>query len=623
MMPRPTRRAVLAGAGALGVSCLLPRGSALAQEDQPWRHGLSSFGELRYPVDFAHFDYVDPKAPKAGAISLQISSTTGNQAFDTFNTLNIYVLKGDGAAGMGATFDTLMAPALDEPDSLYGLAASAVSRSADGLEYRFRMRPEARFHDGSPLTAKDAAFSITVLKEKGHPSISQTLRMVEGAEAPGDGLLIVRFKPGRSRDLPLLVAGLPIFSAAYYAANGFEEATLKPPIGSGPYRVGRFEQGRFIEFERVPDYWGRDLPVSVGQNNFDRLRYEYFRDRQVAFEAFKAATFTFREEFTSRDWSTGYDFPAVREGRVKREVLPDETPSGTQGWFFNTRRDTFKDPRVREAVGLLFDFEWTNTNIMFGQYQRTTSYFENSEMKAVGPPGPAELALLEPWRGKVPDEVFGDPFLPPVSDGSGQDRALMRRADQLLREAGCRRDGTVLKLPSGQPVQIEFLDFSPALQPHTQGFLKTLKLLGIDARSRIVDAAQFQRRVDEFDFDVISRRASMGLTPGEGLKVMFGSDAAKVVGSSNITGVADPAVDAMIAAVLAAQSRAELVAACRALDRILRSGRYWVPMWNKASHWIAYWDLFSRPAVKPRYDRGVPATWWYDEDKARRIGKAG
>jgi microcin C transport system substrate-binding protein len=621
------RRALIIGTAAIATAPWLRRGARAqthqaAPTFQPETHGLSSFGELAYGPDFRHFAYVDPTAPKGGAISMQNTAAIGNQAFDTFNTLNIYVLKGDGAAGMALTFASLMAPALDEPSALYGFAASGVARSDDGLAYRFTMRPEARFHDGSKLTAKDAAFSLLLLKTKGHPTIAQSLGQLEGADAPDEATLILRFAKGRSRDLPLLVASLPIFSQAFYSANNFEDATLTPPLGSGPYKVARFEQGRFIEFERVEDYWGRELPVNMGQHNFDTLRYEYFRDRQVAFEAFKAATFTFREEFTSRDWSTGYEFPAVKDGRVQREVLPDETPSGTQGWFFNTRRETFKDPRVREAIGLLFDFEWTNVNIMFGQYKRTTSYFENSTMKAIGPPGEAELALLAPWRGKVPDEVFGEPFLPPVSDGSGQDRALMRRADQLLREAGCKRDGTALKLPNGQALAIEFLDFSPALQPHTQAFIKTLKLLGIDARSRIVDAAQYQRRVDEFDFDMITQRAAMGLTPGEGLKVMFGSQAAGIVGSSNIIGVADPAVDALIEAALTAATREDLVAACRALDRVLRAGRYWVPMWNKASHWIAYWDLYSRPAIKPRYDRGVPATWWYDKAKAKRIGKA-
>jgi microcin C transport system substrate-binding protein len=618
------RRTLLGTAVFTGCAAALPAALAgRARAAEPgWSHGLSTFGELRYGPDAKHFDYVDPNAPKGGAVSLQISSTTGNQAFDTFNTLNIFVLKGDGAAGMSMTFDTLMARALDEPDALYGLLAEAVKAADDGLSHTWRLRPQARFHDGSPITAEDVAFSIMLLKEKGHPNYAQLLRQVAGAEALDARTVTVRYQKGRSRDLPLTVASMPVFSKAYYTAKPFLDATLEPPLGSGSYKVSRFEQGRFIEFERVADYWGRDLAVNVGTDNFDRMRFEYYRDRQVALEGFKAGNITFREEFTSRDWANAYDFPAVKDGRVKRDTIPDQTPSGTQGWFLNTRREQFGDRKVRDALGLLFDFEWTNTNIMFGSYVRTASYFENSDMKAAGPPSPEELKLLEPFRGKVPDEVFGEPFVPPRSDGSGQDRNLLRRADALLREAGCKREGNVLRLPSGKPFELEFLDFSGALQPHTGSLIKNLKLVGIEARYRIVDAAQYQRRVDAYDFDVITRRTSMGSTPGEGLRVMFGSQSAKIEGSQNIAGIQDPAVDAMIEAALAADTRAELTTACRALDRVLRAGRYWIPMWYKAEHWLAYWDMFGRPATKPRYDRGAPATWWYDEAKAKRIGKA-
>jgi microcin C transport system substrate-binding protein len=615
-----TRRSALAMGAAAAAVPLLPR--AARAQAEAWFHGLSGFGELKYPPGFPRFDYVDPTAPKGGAVSLQISSTTGNQAFDTFNTLNIFVLKGDGAAGMTLTFDSLMARALDEPDAMYGLVAEAVRAAPDGLSHSWRLRPQARFHDGSPLTAEDVAFSIMLLKEKGHPAFGQALRFVEGAEALDARTVTVRYDKARSRNLPLLVAGLPIFSKVFYTARPFDDATLDAPLGSGPYRVGRLEQGRFIEFTRVADYWAKDLAVNVGLSNFERIRYEYYRDRQVALEGFKAATITFREEFTSRDWANSYDFPAVREGRVKRETIPDETPSGTQGWWFNTRREQFADRRIRDGLNNLFDFEWTNTNIMFGSFQRTASFFENSDMKATGKPSPEELKLLEPLRGSVPDEVFGEPFVPPVSDGSGQDRNLLRRADALLREAGCKRDGNILRLPSGKPFEIEFLDFSGALQPHTASLIKNLKLVGIEARYRIVDAAQYQRRVDAFDFDIITRRASMGMTPDEGLRSMFGSRTATVEGSSNIAGVRDPAVDTLINAALTAGTRADLVTACRALDRVLRAGRYWIPMWFKAGHWLAYWDMFGRPAVKPRYDRGAPATWWYDEAKAKRIGKA-
>jgi microcin C transport system substrate-binding protein len=386
--------------------------------------------------------------------------------------------------------------------------------------------------------------------------------------------------------------------------------------------VGRFEQGRFIEFERVPEYWARDLPVNAGQNNFDRIRYEYFRDRTVAFEAFKNGTLTFHGEYTSRTWATGYDFPAVREGRVKREELPVDAPAPIQGWYFNLRRDQFRDPRVREAIALAFDFEWTNTNIMFGSYRRTTSFFENSDMKAVGAPSPEELKLLEPFRSQLPASVFGEPYVPPVSDGSGQDRRLLRRADELLREAGCKRDGSVLKLPNGRPFEIEFLDFQPSLQPHAQPFQANLKRLGIEARSRIVDPAQYQRRMDEYDFDMSSRALTGVPTPNDTLRVVYGSEPAKSPGSRNIAGISHPAVDALVERIGMAATRDELRVACRALDRVLRAGHYWVPMWFRASDWIAYWDMYARPETRPRFSSGAPGTWWFDAEKAKRIGRA-
>ncbi len=431
-----TRRdALILGAGAAASALASP---ALAQtESEPAaRHGMSAFGDLKYPADFKHFEYVDPNAPKGGLFSHVGSTRAFNQNFLTFNSLNTFILRGDGAQGMQSTFASLMVRADDEPDAMYGLAARAVQISPDGLTYRFFMRPEARFHDGSKLTAHDVAFSLQVLKDKGHPIAQQLLRDFAGADVIDDATVVVRFAPKRGRDVPLFVAGMPIFSRAYYATKPFEETTLDVPLGSGAYKVGRFEPGRYIEYDRVKDWWGADLPVSRGLNNFDVLRYEYYRDRDVAFEGFTGKSYLFREEFTSRIWATRYDFPALKDGRVKRDVLKDDTPSGAQGWFFNTRRDKFKDRRLREALIYAFDFEWTNKTIMYGSYTRTHSVFQNSPMMAKGKPSAEELALLEPFRGKVPDEVFGEPFLPPVSDGSGQDRALLRKASAILQEAG-------------------------------------------------------------------------------------------------------------------------------------------------------------------------------------------
>jgi microcin C transport system substrate-binding protein len=618
-----SRRAALKfaafGLGALAFTRRPARAAAPA-EGEIETYGLSAFGDLALPADFKHFDYVNPDAPKGGLISLQITSAGGNQNFDTFDTLNMFSKRGDGAAGMNATFDNLMVATGDEPDSIYGLVARSVKITSDKLTYRFAIRREARFNDGSKLTAADVAFSIDILKTKGHPTFSRLLTDVESVGAEGDEVFVVKFVPERSRDAHLIVAGMPIFSKAYWATRDFDASTTEPPLGSGPYKVSKFEQGRFIEFERVNDYWANDLPVNVGGNNFDRLRYEYYREREVAFEAFKAGAINYHEEDTSRIWAQGYDFPAYRDGRVKKEALHNGAPTGTQAWYFNLRREQFKDPRVREAIGLAFDFEWTNKNITYSLYKRVVSYFQNSDMEARGLPSAQELALLEPFRGKVPDEVFGEPFMPPVSDGSGNDRQLLRRANDLLLAAGCKREGNVLKLPSGAPVAIEFLDFSESLQPHTAPFQQNLRKLGIDARSRIVDAAQYKARTENFDFDVVGSRFGGSPTPGLELRIFFGSAAAAEHGSRNLGGLADPVVDALIEKIAKAQSRTDLNAACRCLDRVLRAGHFWVPMWYRDDALLAYWDAFSRPERQPKMGTGAPETWWWDAEKAKKIG---
>ncbi|HET7023162.1 MAG TPA: extracellular solute-binding protein, partial [Xanthobacteraceae bacterium] len=560
-----TRRDTLGlGAGALAAAIATP---ATADEG-PERHGISAFGDLKYPADFKQFDYVNPAAPKGGMFSQVGSNRVFNQNFLTFNSLNIFILKGDGAQGMELTYAGLMARAADEPDALYGLAARAVRISADGLTYRFLMRPKITFNDGSPLTAHDVAFSLKTLKEKGHPIAQQLLRDLVDAEASDDATVSLRFAPRRARDVPLFAASLPIFSRAYYSTHPFEETSLEPPLGSGPYQVGRFETGRFIEYDRVKNWWGADLPVSRGQNNFDTVRFEFYRDRDVAFEGFTSKTYLFREEFTSRIWATRYDFSAVREGRVKQDVIPDDTPSGAQGWFFNTRREKLKDKRLREAFIYAFDFEWTNKTLMYGSYKRTHSVFQNSDMVAVGKPSPEELALLEPFRGKVSDEVFGEPFVPPVSDGSGQDRAMLRHASALLQEAGFPvKDGKRVT-PQGEPISVEFLLDEPSFQPHHMPFIKNLGVLGIDATLRIVDPVQYRKRVDDFDFDLTVQRFGFSNTPGDSLRTFFSSQAAAMRGSQNLAGISDPVIDALIEKVIAADSRASLTTSCRVLDRV-------------------------------------------------------
>jgi microcin C transport system substrate-binding protein len=611
------RETLLLGAAALASS--IARSVEAAQDSE--RHGMSAFGDLKYPPDFQHFDYVNPNAPKGGTFSHVGATRAFNQNFLTFNSLNSFILKGDGAQGMQLTFASLMARAADEPDALYGLAARAVRISPDGLTYRFLLRPGIKFHDGSPLTAHDVAFSLKTLKEKGHPIAQQLLRDFVGAEAPDETTVVVCFEAYRARDVPLFVAALPIFSRSYYSKRPFEETTLEVPLGSGPYKVGRFEAGRHIEYERVKDWWGADLPVARGQNNFDILRYEYYRDREVAFEGFTAKSYLFREEFTSRTWATRYDLPAIREGRVKRDIIPDDTPSGAQGWFFNIRREKFEDKRRREAFIDAFDFEWTNKNIMYGSYQRTHSVFQNSDMMAVGKPSADERALLESFRGKVPDEVFGEPFVPPVSDGSGQDRSLLRKASALLQEAGLVIKDGKRATPQGEPISVEFLLDEPSFQPHHMPFIKNLRTLGIEANLRIVDPVQYRKRVDDFDFDLTVQRFGFSSTPGDSLRSYFSSQAAAMRGSQNVAGISDPVIDALIDRIIAADSPNSLVTACKVLDRVIRSGRYWVPHWYKASHWLAYWDVFGRPATKPRYARGVPETWWYDGEKAATIDR--
>lgn len=617
----PSRREVLVlGAGAMALAATR---RAVAAEGEV--HGLSVFGDLKYPADFPRFDYVTPDAPKGGTFSTIPWSRSYNQSFLTFNSLNAFILKGDGAQGMEMTFAPLMVRAADEPDAVYGLVARSVAVSPDRLTYRFSLRPEARFHDGSRLTAQDAAFSLNVLKDKGHPNIQQQMRDMERAEALDDATLVVTFAARRARDVPLFVATLPIFSKAYYSKHPFEESTLEVPLGSGPYKVGRFEAGRNIEFDRVKDWWAADLPVARGMYNFDSVRFEFYRDRDVAFEGFTGRSYLFREEFTSRVWATRYDFPAVKDGRIKRETLPDETPSGAQGCFINTRRDRFKDRRVREALIDAFDFEWTNKTIMYGAYARTVSPFQNSDMMAKGLPTAEELKLLEPFRAQLPAEVFGEPYLPPVTDGSGQDRSLLRRASQLLSEAGFPiKDGKRMT-PQGEAFRLEFLMDEPTFQPHHMPYIKNLATLGIEANFRLVDPVQYRARLDEFDFDLTVQRFSMSATPGDGMRPFFSSQAAATKGSYNLAGIADPAIDALIDRIIGANSRSGLTVACSAFDRVFRAGRYWVPHWYRASHPIAYWDVFGRPAKLPRYANGVgaPELWWSDPTKAAAAAPAG
>ena len=576
-------------------------------------HGLSAFGDLKYGPDFKHFDYVRPDAPKGGRLA-----HIGPGARITFDSFNPFILRGDSAQGLELMFDSLMVRAADEPDAVYGLVAKSAALAADRSSVTFTLRPEARFADGSELTADDIVFSFETLKAKGHPQYRIMLRDVVKAEALDKGRVRFEFTGNNLRDLPLTVAGLPILSKAFYATRDFDQTTLEPPLGSGPYRISDFRQGAFTTFKRRADYWAKDLPVNVGRFNFDEIRYEYYRDRTAALESLKAGTYDLREEFTARDWATGYDVPAVRDGRIQLLTMPDASPSGAQGFFMNMRRAKFADIRVRRALDLAFDYEFTNKNIFFGLYQRTNSYFENSTLKATDKPSPAELALLEPFRDKLPKEVFKEPYVSPVSDGSGSDRRLLGQAARLLTEAGWELKGGK-RVKDGTTFDIEFLINEPSFERVLAPYVKNLQAIGVNASIRRVDPAQYERRVKSFDFDIITQRYAMRLTPGLELSNFYGSESADIEGSYNLAGIKDPVVDALTAKVLEAKSRDDLEAAMRALDRVLRAGHYWVPQWYKASHTVAHWNKYGRPETKPLYDRGIVDTWWFDAEKAAKL----
>lgn len=615
------RRSVLAGTGALAASAVIPGAVSSTAAQGPALRGLSVFGGLKYGADFTHFAYANPDAPKGGRLVMTPPRWVYNQNPQTFNTLNGYVLKGDAPPYVELLFDSLMTRALDEPDAVYGRLAESVSISDDGNVYTFNLRPAARFHDGTPVTAEDVAFSIMLLKEKGHPNISQTIADLTGADAIDAMTVALTFSGRQTRQLPIFMASdLPIFSKAYYTATAFEESTLEAPLGSGPYRIGAFEAGRYIEYERDPDYWGRDLPVNRGHFNFDVFRIEFFRDRQVAFEGFKSGVVRFREEFSSKIWATEYTFPAFNAGKVVKNEFPDGRPAGAQGWFFNLRRKKFADPRTREALALAFDFEWSNENLFYGLYKRTHSFFQNSDMLAEGPPSEAELALLEPFRGEVPDIVFGEAYTPPVTDGSGQIRGQLREATKLLREAGWQRkaEGGLVDA-DGNPFTIEVLARSTVFERIVNPMIRNLAILGVEAKFRVVDAAQFEARLNEFDFDLVGRRFSLTPTPSEGIRQLWGSEAAETPGSNNIAGIANPVIDALTDIMIRAETREDMVVAARALDRVLRAGHYWIPNWYKAVHTVAYWDEFGWPAETPRYDFPVEQLWWSDADKAAAL----
>ncbi|WP_379065005.1 extracellular solute-binding protein [Mesorhizobium sp. UC74_2] len=617
-----TRRDVLAlGAATAAVALLPSRVFANSPTEAPL-HGLSAFGDLKYPASFTHFDYVNPDAPKGGTFNFAPFTWVFNQNPQTFNTLNSFILKGDSPPRMDMCFDALMASALDEPDSMYGLVAETVTIAPDRNSFTFKLRPEARFHDGSPLTAEDAAFSYKLLKSDGAPDFSIPLARLADAVADDKQTLRLVFDGKQSERLVLSVIGFPILSKADIEANGFKGG-MRPLLGSGAYKVGRVSPGQTIEYERVADYWARDLNVNRGQNNFDRLRIDFYLDRRANFEALKKGDTFYREESVSRSWALDYDFPSVKEGRVIKREFPTEKRPRMQAMALNHRRDRFNDARVRQAIGLCFDFEWAKRNFFYDLYNRSQSLFELSDFRADGQPGAEELALLEPLRGKIPDEAFGEAVLQPVSDGSGRDRKMLGKASKLLADAGWKRNGSFVENDKGERLTLEMLSDEETLSQRFSPFVENMRAVGIDATSRIVDTPQYQRRLSEYDFDLVIAAFLFSPSPTQDeMEQFFHSRSAAMPGTRNYAGISDPAIDTLVDAVGAAKDRKSLVTAMRALDRVLRARHDWIPNYHNANHWVAFWDMFGFKEPKPDYAFPVESLWWFDKDKAAKIGKA-
>jgi microcin C transport system substrate-binding protein len=610
----------LAGAAAAEEQAAAPAGTMADAGEVIVSHGISAFGDLKYPEGFAHFDYVNPDAPQGGTLSFR-----GTGASQTFDSLNAFILKGEPAQGLPLLYDSLLAGSADEPDSAYGLIAERVEHPPDRSWAIFHMRPEATFSDGHPITAADVVFTWQVLLEKGAPSYQIILKDIQTVEALDEHRVKFTFKPGSTkRDLPALAGSLSILPKHYYETVEFADSTLTPPVGSGRFAVAAVEPGRSIRYCKNPDYWGEDLPVNVGSYNFDCIVYEYFADNNAAFEALKIGNYLFHQEYFAILWATAYNFPAVEKGWIKREELDDNTPSGAQGFWFNLRRPMFQDPRVREAIGLMFNFEWTNETLFYGLYRRTDSFFENSPMQAEGIPEGEELAILEEFRDRLPPEIFTEPAVsPPVQGRSQTDRAALRRASQLLNDAGWTvgADG-MRRNAEGEVLTLRFADDSPAMERVINPYVANLRRIGIDASYTQIDAAQMQQRQEEFDYDILPARFAMSLSPSIELRQLFSSEAADTPGSANLSGIKDPVVDALVEKVIEAETREQLEVRVRALDRVLRSKHIWVPNWYSGKYLVAYWDVFGQPEVKPRYARG-DTTWWFDQAKYERLKAEG
>lgn len=578
-------------------------------------HGQTLFGHLKYPEGFAHFDYVNPDAPKGGTLVLS--------AIGTFDSFNPYIIKGNAAAGISFLFETLMSGSLDEIDTSaeYGLLAESVETPDDLSWVIYNLRPEARWHDGKPVTADDVVFSFETLTTKAHPFYRAYYQNVTKAEKLDTHRVRFSFNTTNNRELPHIMGQIPVLPKHFFETVPFEESSLVPPIGSGPYRVRQFEAGRTITFERVEDYWGKNLAVNIGHNNFDEIRYDYYRDTTVSLEAFKAHEYDYRAESSSKNWATAYDAPAVKEGLIIKEERPDRSSQGMQAFVFNVRRPIFSDVRVRQAINLAFDFEWANRNLFYGQYTRTTSYFQGTGMEARGLPDGLELAYLEPHRSALPKELFTEEFVVPSTDGAGENRNNLRQATRILRDAGWRIEGGALT-KDGLKLEFEVLLVQPDFERIVQPFRANLEKLGIGVRIRTIDTSQYINRLRDFDFDMVVGSFGQSFSPGNEQRDFWGSDRAAEKGSRNIIGVSNPVIDDLIDKIIEAPDREHLVAATRALDRVLLWNYYVVPQWHVATYRIAYWDKFGQPETRPKF--GIPIlTWWVDAEKERRLAEQG
>ncbi|MGH6967887.1 MAG: extracellular solute-binding protein [Stellaceae bacterium] len=595
----------------IALAVALP-GIAAPALGQP-RHGLSLFGDLKYPPGFKHFDYVNPDAPKGGTIKYAATGT-----FDSFNP---FILKGVPAAGIDLMFDTLMASSDDEPASSYGLVAASVEVAPNKNSVIYNLRPQARFWDGTPITADDVVWTFDTLKTKGHPRYRLYYADVLKAEALGAHRVRFTFRTGTNRELPSIVGEMPVLSKAYWSTHDFSKTTLTPPLGSGSYKLVAFEPGRYVVYRRVADYWGKNLPVNVGRYNFDEIRYDYYRDQSVALEAFKAGAYDIRLENVAKNWAIGYDSPALSKGWIKKAEIPNKVPQGMQAFGFNLRRPLFQDRRVRQALGYLFDFEWSNKTLFYGAYTRTESYFANSELASSGLPGSDELAILDKYRGQIPDDVFTKAFKAPTTNGSGDIRNNLRAALKLLAEAGWTVKNGKLVNAQGQPFEFEFLLAQPEFERVVLPFAQNLARIGIVCNVRTVDPAQYENRMRNFDFDMTVVLFPESLSPGNEQREYWSSQSAAEPGNGNYLGIKSKVVDDLIDLIIAAPDRQSLVTRTRALDRVLLAGYYVIPNWYLGHFRVAYWNKFGRPQTNPPYALALN-TWWYDKTRADALAAA-